>query len=124
MTETLDPPFEIPRCKACGLRLTPMPHGPRGKDVTFENIPRGRQGDGFVCGIKCGYDLAMRLLAAEPQICSILPPKAQIDVIADARGLPASALRSRKRAARIAENKRQGKKFDTFERKWVRRIPK
>lgn len=98
-----------PTCAACGKGLTkfvsrdsftipkdPMLHpcitdpsswrkAQHPPEMTGDGQPptRGRLGDNVVCGVVCGYKLAMRLLAGVPDVMRLLPPGHDPAVFAD-----------------------------------------
>jgi hypothetical protein len=84
----------IPRCPACGRRLRKLRidervvptsnklTAPGDHVLTADGLPRsrGNYGDNLVCGLDCGYTLAIRLVRAIPGIIDMLPPKWRPDL--------------------------------------------
>lgn len=83
-----------PTCAACGKGLPKFVdasdlrarritmHDPAWRkasappELTADGMPptRGRLGDNLVCGMACGYKLAIRLVASDPGVLKLLPP--------------------------------------------------
>ena len=98
--------MSVPTCAACGKRLpkfvdrAKFPRDANGRivwskdyskshvapETTGDGAPptRGRLGDNVVCGQVCGYNLLIRILAAEPGVLRLLPPGHDPKVIAEA----------------------------------------
>jgi hypothetical protein len=83
----------IPRCPACGRCLRARrfdDRTPRSKKLTApgdhvltaDGAPRSRGnfGDNLVCGLDCGYTLAIRLVRAVPGVLDLLPSKWRPDL--------------------------------------------
>ena len=84
----------IPRCPACGrkLRKVRFANGgdyadgslsaPGEHVLTADGEPRSRgdYGDNLVCGLECGYVLAIRLVRSVPGLLELLPPQWRPDL--------------------------------------------
>lgn len=118
--------MSIPTCAACGKRLSKFvdratlgktwsrEHNKAHKapEITGDGLPptRGRLGDNVVCGQVCGYNLLIRLFAAEPDILRLLPPGHDPKAKAEQAALKRRERARDRRAARVIMRKKFGVK--------------
>lgn len=64
----------VPKCAACGRSLPTYQYAPAIEfhGVAADYVPRGRNGDGVVCGMACGNRLAMRILVQVPGVLALI----------------------------------------------------
>lgn len=116
----------VPTCAACGKRLPPFVDAKtlvrgeashadwrkahRAPEQTADGLPptRGRLGDNVVYGQVCGYNLLIRLFAAEPDILRLLPPghdpKAKAEAAALKRRTRAKERREERKIRKVAHD--------------------
>lgn len=77
-------------------------------EMTADGMPptRGRLGDNLVCGMACGYRLAIRLVSCDPGILRLLPPAHDPEKMA---AEAAARRREKSRARREARRDRKKK---------------